>query len=159
MKKIFLDTNILLDFVTRRDGFEEASAILQFGEENKVLLSTSILSMANTAYVARRGRTKEELYELLQGLSEMIRTLSMNENQLQEALSIIATDFEDVLQYVCAKEHNCDAIITRNKKDFLYSCIPLYTPLEFLQIPYYWTEEPNNTLLNEPEIEYQTKNK
>ena len=159
MKKIFLDTNILLDFITGRDGFEEASIILQLGEENKVILSTSVLSMANTAYVAKRGRTKEELYELLQGLSEIILTLSMNENQLKEALSVITPDFEDMLQYVCAKEHNCDAIITRNKKDFTYSTLPLYTPTEFLQIPYYWTIQPNNTLLNEPEIKYQTKMK
>ena len=31
--KIFLDTNILLDFVTERDGVEEASEILQMGGE------------------------------------------------------------------------------------------------------------------------------
>lgn len=155
MKKVFLDTNVLLDFITGRDGFEEASAILQLGEDSKAILATSILSMANTAYVAQKGRTKEELYELLQGLSEIMHTLSMNENQLLEALSIIAPDFEDMLQYVCAKEHQCDAIITRNKKDFPYSTIPIYSPIEFLQTPYYWTEESNNMLVNEPETIYQ----
>ena len=98
MKKVFLDTNVLLDFVTGREG--------------------------------------------------------MDEQQLQEALSVIVPDFEDMLQYVCAKEHGCDAIITRNKKDFIFSTLPLYTPTEFLQIPYYWTNDSNHTILNEPEIEY-----
>ena len=157
MKNIFLDTNVLLDFVTGRDGFENASAILQLGEENKVILMTSFLSMANTAYVAKRGRNQSELYGLLQGLSEMVHVLSMNEMQYKEALSIIVPDFEDMLQFVCAKEHNCDAIITRNKKDFVFSTIPLYTPAEFLRIPYYWTEDSMPTILNEPEVKYGNK--
>lgn len=99
MKKVFLDTNILLDFVTERDGVEDASAILQLGEEGKVWLTTSFLTMANVAYVARKGRTQAELYELMKGLSEMIEVLAMDEVQFQEALSIVSTDFEDVLQY------------------------------------------------------------
>ena len=74
MKKVFLDTNILLDFVTGREGMDEASAILQLKEEGRLNLVTSILSMANTAYVARKGRTKAELYELMRGLSELIHT-------------------------------------------------------------------------------------
>ena len=44
------------------------------------------------------------------------------------------TDLEDGLQYQCAVEENVDFIITRNKKDFLASKIPVYTPSEFLQI-------------------------
>ena len=84
----------------------------------------------------------------------MIHTLQINEIQLQEALSVIAPDFEDMLQIVCAKTHDCDAIITRNKKDFVFSTIPLYTPTEFLQISYYWTEDSTPTVLNEPEVKY-----
>ena len=47
MKKVFLDTNVLLDFVLGREGMKDALAILQLQEDNKVYLSTSILSMAN----------------------------------------------------------------------------------------------------------------
>lgn len=133
MKKVFLDTNILLDFVTERDGVEDASAILQLGEEGKVWLTTSFLTMANVAYVARKGRTQAELYELMKGLSEMIEVLAMDEIQFQEALSIVSTDFEDVLQYVCSKTFECDVIITRNKKDFInFSVIEILSPREFL---------------------------
>ena len=154
MKKVFLDTNVVLDFVLSREGMKDALAILQLQEDNKVYLSTSILSMANVAYVAKKGRTKAELYELMQGLSEMIHTLLMDEYQFQEALSVIAPDFEDMLQIVCAKTHDCDAIITRNKKDFTFANIPLYTPKEFLCIPYYWVEDSNNQVVNDPVVEY-----
>lgn len=96
--KIFLDTNILLDFVTERTGVEEACDILQLGEEGRVNLSTSYLTMANTAYVARKGRTREELYAVLAGLTEMMQVLSMDEMQLQQAIAQPVTDFEDMLQ-------------------------------------------------------------
>ena len=156
MKKVFLDTNVLLDFVLGREGMKDALAILQLQEDNKVYLLTSILSMANVAYVAKKGRTKEELYELMQGLSEMIHTLQMDEIQLQEALSVIAPDFEDMLQMICSKTHDCDAIITRNKKDFTLSETPVYTPDEFLHIPYYWSEDSGTMMANEPMVEYHT---
>lgn len=130
--KIFLDTNILLDFVTEREGVEEACEILQLGEDGKATLTTSYLTMANTAYVARRGRSREELYAVLAGLTEMIEVLAMDEMQLRQAIAQPVSDFEDMLQYVCAKTHDCDVIITRNKKDFTYSKIPVYTPKEFL---------------------------
>lgn len=132
MKKVFLDTNILLDFITEREGVEEASSILQLGEEGQVSLTTSFLTMANVAYVARKGRNQAELYELMRGLSEMVEVLRMDEKQFQEALSIISTDFEDVLQFVCAKTFECDVIVTRNKKDFKFSTIRILSPEEFL---------------------------
>lgn len=130
--KIFLDTNVLLDFVTERKGVEEACDILQLGEEGIVNLTTSYLTIANTAYVARRGRSREELYAVLTGLTDMIQILSMDEIQLKQAISTPVSDFEDMLQYVCAVTHHCDAIITRNKKDFSFSRIPIYSPEEFL---------------------------
>lgn len=130
--KIFLDTNILLDFVTERDGVEEACEILQLGEDKKVNLTTSYLTMANTAYVARKGRSQEELYAVLAGLSEMLQILAMDEAQLRQAIAQPVSDFEDMLQYVCALTHKCDAIITRNGKDFAFSLIPVYSPKEFL---------------------------
>lgn len=132
MKKVFLDTNILLDFITEREGVEEASSILQLGEEGQIGLTTSFLTMANVAYVARKGRNQADLYELMRGLSEMVEVLKMDEKQFQEALSIISTDFEDVLQFVCAKTFECDVIVTRNKKDFKFSTIRILSPEEFL---------------------------
>lgn len=132
MKKVFLDTNILLDFITEREGVEEASSILQLGEEGQIGLTTSFLTMANVAYVARKGRNQADLYELMRGLSEIVEVLKMDEKQFQEALSIISTDFEDVLQFVCAKTFECDVIVTRNKKDFKFSTIRILSPEEFL---------------------------
>lgn len=135
MTRVFLDTNVLLDFVTQRDGFENACDILQLGEDGKVNLFTSFLTMANTAYVARRCRTSEELYCILKGLAEMVDVLPMDKKQLSDALAIKALDIEDVMQYTCAKAGKCDIIVTRNLRHFPFSKdITVSSPTDFIKL-------------------------
>ncbi len=134
MKHIFLDTNILIDFILEREGADAAADILQLGEEGRVKLSVSFLTMANTAYIIRKGHTQEQLYACLSDLSAMLHTLPMTEQQLREALTQPATDFEDMLQYVCAKANGCDAIVTRNARHFAFSQIPVFSPTDFLRL-------------------------
>lgn len=134
MKKVFLDTNVILDFVTQRDGYEYACDIFQAGEDQKASLCVSFLTMANTAYVARKGRTQDELYGVMAGLSEIVDTLTMDDYQLKYALNIRANDFEDVLQYSCARHHQCDLIVTNNVKHFKFSEIDVLTPKDFLDV-------------------------
>lgn len=53
--------------------------------------------------------------------------------QLQKALGQRVRDFEDMLQYQCAKANNCNVIITNNKNDFAKFCeLPFMTAAEFL---------------------------
>ena len=134
MKRIFLDTNVIVDFILERDGAEDAANILQLGEDGKIELSVSFLTMANTAYIARKGHTQEQLYNIMADLSAMFKTLPMDEIQLQQALQNPATDFEDMLQYQCAKANFCDIIITRNSKHFAFAEIPVLTPSEYLKL-------------------------
>ena len=132
MKKIFIDTNVLIDFILEREGAKNAADILQLGEEKKIRTAASFLTLANTAYIIRKGRTQTELYALLTDLSDMIEILPMDERQFKSALMQPASDFEDVLQYECAKTHGCDVIVTRNSKHFPFAQIPVLSPAEFL---------------------------
>ena len=125
MTKLFLDTNVILDFILEREGADDATDILQ--------LAVSFLTMANTAYVVRKGHTQGELYGILSDLSDMLEILPMDQTQFTNALARPANDFEDVLQYECAKACGCEAIITRNRKHFSFAELPVLTPAEFLQ--------------------------
>lgn len=133
MKRIFLDTNVIIDFILEREGAEDAANILQLGEEGEIELAVSFLTIANTAYIVRKGHTKEELYSIMSDLSAMLKTLPMDEAQLQQALKQLAMDFEDMLQYQCAKANYCDMILTRNRKHFAFAEIPVLTPSEYLK--------------------------
>ncbi len=132
MKKVFIDTNVLIDFMLEREGARNAADILQLGEEKKIRTAASFLTMANIAYIIRKGRTRTELYALLTDLSDVIEILPMDERQFKDALMQPASDFEDVLQYECAKTYGCDVIVTRNSKHFPFAQIPVLSPAEFL---------------------------
>ena len=69
MKKVFLDTNVVLDFVTQRDGYEDACDIFQLGEDNIVSLCVSFLTMANTAYIIVTNNTKHFKFSKIQVLT------------------------------------------------------------------------------------------
>ena len=132
MKRIFLDTNILLDLVQQREHFEDAVTILQCAYDKKIEIAASTLSFANIAYILRK-LPQEQLYELLSRLSEDVPMLPLMPADIMNAISHPVKDFEDMLQYQCAKVAGCDTIITGNKRHFTDFCdLPLMTANEFL---------------------------
>lgn len=55
MKIIFLDTNIILDFLMKRDGFlKDAGNLLAMGYNQECKLFLSSLSFSNIAYITRQ---------------------------------------------------------------------------------------------------------
>ena len=132
MKRVFLDTNILLDFGLGRNGAEEAEKILALGLAGVIEVCASYLSYANMGFILRH-HPKEEIYDLVAQMREDVLVLSTDAAQLDKGLALFANDFEDALQYRCAKANRCDIIITNNSKDYAEFCdIPFMTAKEFL---------------------------
>ena len=131
MKNIFLDTNILVDYALGRELVEDAEQLLQQGRNGKVRLQASYLTFANLAYILK---TKVDVYALLGDLCRYINVLPTDNDQLQAAMRQKVRDFEDMLQYQCAKANGSDIIITNNGKDYAEFCdIPFMTAAEFLK--------------------------
>ena len=133
MKKVFWDTNILIDYYDNRSGASAALQLLRVALTGKITIFASVLTFANFAYIAKRNHTKEQVYLELDRLERLISALPMDRQQLRKAIDVPCKDFEDMLQYHCALEGGCDVIITNNKKDFAeYSRLPLFTAEEYL---------------------------
>jgi len=116
--RLFLDTNVLLDILLERPGYEAALDILQLGSDGKAVLCTSYLSMANIAYVLRKELSGGILLPTLKQISSLVEVLPMDGAQLQQALLLSGPDFEDILQAVCAAAAGCRIILTHNTKHF-----------------------------------------
>ena len=117
-QRLFLDTNVLLDVLLERPGYQATLTLLQAGSDGRVSLCTSILSMANIAYVLRKTTNPGLLTPTIKQLSSLLEVLPMDAAQLDNALLLSGPDFEDVLQAVCAVQGDCSLIITRNPKHF-----------------------------------------
>ena len=133
MKKIFLDTNILLDYYLNRSGADAVEKIFILSHAKKVALFASTLTFANFAYVIKREHSKEELYDILDEVEKHVFAIPMDKKKLRAAINQPCKDFEDMLQYQCALAGGCNVIVTNNKKDFAdFSKLPLLTASELI---------------------------
>lgn len=70
--------------------------------------------------------------KLLGNFRQLSRITTADESVVDAALASSFDDYEDALQYYSALTENVDVIVTRNKKDFLLSKIPVLLPGELL---------------------------
>lgn len=134
MKKVFLDTNVLLDVIEKRPGLAEAQKIIDYASGDCFTrLYVSTLTIANAAYVIRR-RPLLEIKQCLKECMGFCNVLPMNDMQLFEAIrSGNSPDFEDNLQIMCAEYGGCDLIVTNNVSHFRpHTDIPVLSPEEFI---------------------------
>jgi len=62
----------------------------------------------------------------------LVEVLPFDDKILELALASDFNDFEDAIQYYTALDNKIDIIITRNKKDFKKSILPVLTAKEYL---------------------------
>ena len=132
MMKVFVDTNVVLDFLLKReDFFEDARMIMALGYNKRCDLYMS--SFSNIAYIARKQLKGDALYECFSEIRELLSVSPVTQVELDQAILLRASDFEDALQYNSAKTVGADCILTRNTKDFQFSEIVILTPSEFVK--------------------------
>lgn len=132
MKRIFIDTNVIIDVLMQRDGYLSSARVLALAKNEDTTLFVSVLTMANLAYILRKSLKGDSFYAEMRKLSCLVNVADTTNNHFLSALDLQAKDFEDALQYYCAISNECDIIVTRNKKDFAFSSISVLTPEEML---------------------------
>jgi predicted nucleic acid-binding protein len=120
MKKLFVDTNIVIDLLSRREPFfEEAAELFSLADKKQVELSVSSLTIANTSYALLRQMDSNKAKSVLRKLRLILKVLPLDDKIIGLALNDETfSDFEDGLQYFTAIEDEQELIITRNLKDF-----------------------------------------
>ena len=134
MSRLLIDTNIVIDLLSKRENFyDEAADLFSRADKKELELTISSLTFANTNYILTKLKSSKEAREILRKFKVLVEILSLDDKITELALSDgNFPDFEDGLQYYSAIENQVDVIITRNKKDFKNSKIPVLTAKEFL---------------------------
>lgn len=112
--------------------YKEAQELFTLADKGKVQICVSALTFANAHYSIARHHKSVDVRKYLSTYKVLVKVLSHNDKTIELALSSNFEDFEDGLQYFTALENDCDAIITRNKRDFRSSVIPVMTASEYL---------------------------
>lgn len=133
MKKLFLDTNVVIDLLSKREPFYKAAVLIfSMAFKKKVSLYISPMTYATASYLLRK-QGQERMILLLHDLRQLSKVTVADERVIDQTLDSDFTDIEDGMQYYSALSKHIDIIITRNVKDFVpYSELPVLTPDEFL---------------------------
>ncbi|MES2765151.1 MAG: PIN domain-containing protein [Bacteroidota bacterium] len=134
MDKILVDTNIVIDLLSKREEFyRDAQELFTLADHKQVKLYISALTIANTHYLLARNYKLDEARKILIKFKVLVEVLPMDDKILELTLISDFKDFEDAIQYHTALENDVDIIITRNKKDFKSSVLPVLTAKEYLK--------------------------
>ena len=130
MKQIFIDTNVIIDFLADRRPFSEYAAILfQLAKENKIRIYISAISFNKTYYILRKVTSHKKALNLISEIDEYVGVQETDRTILRKAIKSGFSDFEDAIQYFSAVQlGTIDVIATRDIKDFKKSEIPVLSP-------------------------------
>lgn len=135
MVNLLADTNIIIDLLAKREAFfSEAQQLFTLADIKEVKIYISALTFANTYYLLSRHSKPSEARKILIKFKILVGVLPVDDKIVGLALVSDFTDFEDGIQYYTALESNLDVIITRNKRDFKHSKLPVLTAAEYLAL-------------------------
>ncbi|MBN2896482.1 MAG: PIN domain-containing protein [Campylobacterales bacterium] len=111
--KIFIDTNIFLDLILKREAFDKALVLFNAVEKKRFDAVISDITILNIDYVAKKQ--VKNIKDFLTLVNDNFQVVGSTNEQIAKALSLKNSDLEDNLQYILAKEHHCEAIVTNDK--------------------------------------------
>jgi predicted nucleic acid-binding protein len=134
VKKLFLDTNIILDLLAcRMPYYTEAAELFSLADKKEIKLAISSLCLADIHYILSKQNPEMEVRKILRKFKVLVNVLSLDDKITDLALNSEFRDFEDAIQYFTAIENDQELIITRNHTDFKESKIPVMTAGEFIK--------------------------
>ena len=128
--KIFVDTNIFLDLILKRENFDKS--LLLFNAVEKKLFDAVIsdITILNIDYVAKKQ--VKNIRDFLILVNKNFKVAGSSNEQMAKALMLQNDDLEDNLQYTLAKENYCEVIVT-NDKSFYAKSIQKLSSKEFVE--------------------------
>ncbi|PKP40671.1 MAG: DNA-binding protein [Bacteroidetes bacterium HGW-Bacteroidetes-12] len=135
MQLVFVDTDVLIDFLTNREPFSSfAAELFSLAEQKEISIYITSLSFSNAYYVLRKFGTHEKIISKLKEIRLLTKLLEVNKTSVDLALASNFNDFEDALQYYSVIQHGkITTILTKNTKDYRHSDFPVLTPETYLK--------------------------
>jgi predicted nucleic acid-binding protein len=140
--RIFVDTNLLLDVLARREPFYPAAArVWTMAETGACEALISAISFNNIYYIVRKARDAGAARRALVLLRDVFASVAPDQRILNQAIDSDIPDFEDAVQLYSALHARADYLLTRNVGDFPAGILPILAPDEFLSLLDYSADE------------------
>ena len=147
MKKVFFDTNVILEYILQREHWIDAKIVVEWLVKNKVQMMMSVGGFYTMHYLIDKYLRQElgceksvRITMLRKLLTNILQTFVVaqhdNASLLQGTGDIRFSDIEDSCQYQLANNSACDMLVTFNLKDYPQtsnnSAVPVINPQQFI---------------------------
>ena len=131
-KRIFVDTNILLDVLLEREGYYyDALKIWANAENGNVEACIAAISLNNIHYVMHKLKSETTAMIAVKILLRIFKVIPVDADILGLAVDFHDKDFEDDIQLQCALKAKCSQLFTRNPNHYDHSAIAVVPPSSF----------------------------
>jgi predicted nucleic acid-binding protein len=137
MKNIFIDTNVIIDFLGNRESFSNAATeLFNLYADNKKKIFVSATSYTNIYYLLHKQiKSHKKVISLLSILFEITALIDINAGIISQSLDSEFSDFEDAVQFYGALSNKkIDIIVSRDKKGFKKSTLPVLDVEQTLRV-------------------------
>ncbi len=130
---IFIDTDILLDIALKRVPFWiDAASLLDVVARDELEAGTTTLVVANCYYMIGRLEDRSTAETFADSTLKLLEEIPLTFEHQRKGLKSNFKDKEDAFNYFALLEFGGKAIVTRNKNDFRFGQIPVFTAKEYL---------------------------
>lgn len=132
--KVFIDSDVILDVLQKRQGYEHSLKIIEYIENQKVRAYTSPVALTNIFYIVSKLENKNKSLVAIRKIRKIIKIANVNEQIVDSAINSDFKDFEDAVQYFSAINCGCIYLITRNTNDYVGQEVNVVSPKEFISL-------------------------
>ena len=132
--KLLLDTNIVIDIASKRQGYVASRDLLRFCELHRVEGFVSTTTVTDAMYILRKYLAPGSVREAVRVLLNILDVVEVQKSDVMCALEGDWRDFEDAVQAACATRNKMNYIVSRNVEDFSASAVKAISPEEALKI-------------------------
>jgi predicted nucleic acid-binding protein len=132
-KLVFVDTNVLLDVLVRREPFcQDSVQVWNLVEAGRIEAFIAAISVSNCYYLVRKHVGKPQAEQAIRLLRDVFTPVDLTARILDQAIDAGFSDFEDALQFHSAVHARAECILTRNPDHFPRVPLSILSPAEFL---------------------------
>ena len=132
-----IDTNVIIDFLQDRAPFgKDAHELMTRIAKGQCIGYVSAKQVADIYYLMHHYLHDDGLSrKQIRLLFELLKVVDTTSSDCMTAIESVMSDYEDAVLAETAKRCSVDCIVTRNADDFSKADIPVYTPVQFLNLP------------------------
>lgn len=133
--KVLIDTCIIIDALQSRHPFcNAAQKLFLFAANHQFDAYITTKSVTDIYYLSHRlTHDDKKTREILSKLFELFEIADTTGADCRRAVPSPISDFEDAVMSETAIRINADCIVTRNKKDYLKSPVPVFLADDFIK--------------------------